>query len=268
MSGRRPDGFSLVEALVALTVSGVVLAAACGALLGATRRASAQRAERLRHHGVRSAALVLSAELANLSPGAGDILAAADTAVTIRAMRSFAIACEVRPPDVVVLADSLTFALRALDPARDSVLLFREGDPVRPDDDAWVAGAATSVASDRCPSRAAGTRLTLSGVDLAGVAAGAPLRTFEIQDYRLYRDGAGDWWLGVRGPGASGWSATSPIAGPLRPHVGLQIRLMDAGGAPVPTPVGARLAEVTVRAVEGTGAASDSAVARVPLRND
>lgn len=268
MSGPRA-GFSLAEAVVALAVSLVLLGAATLALLGALRRSSHSRAARLARHGVRAAAMVLASELRDASPASGDLVAASDTAVTIRAMRSFAVVCAVRPPDAVVVADSLTFALRALDPARDSVVVFREGDAVRTDDDAWVGGAAVAAAADRCPSGASGTRVTLAGADLSGVAAGAPLRSFEIQDYRLYRDGDGRWWLGVRGPAAAGWSATSPVAGPLRPRAGLAFRLLGADGLQVGSPAQARLVEVIVRAAAGPGArGEDSLRFRVPLRND
>lgn len=266
MSRRR--GFSLVEALVALTMSGVLLAASGGALLATLRRSSAQRARRLAWHNVRAAATVLAAELRDISPGEGDILSAPDTAVTLRAIRAFSIVCEVRPPDAVVVADSLTYALRALDPSRDSVLLYKEGDPLRSDDDAWVSAGAVAAAADRCPGGSAGTRVTLRGADVSALGAGAPLRTFEILDYRLYRDAAGDWWLGVRGPDPPGWAATSPIAGPLSARVGLGIRLLGADGLAAPAG-SARIVEVTVRGAPGPrGAPADTALARLPFRND
>ena len=255
--------------MVALAVSLVLLAAATLALLGTLRRSAHERAARQERHGVRAAATVLAAELRDVSPASGDFLAAFDTAITIRAMRSFAVVCEVRPPSAVVLADSLTFALRALDPARDSVLVFSEGDALRTDDDAWLSLGAVAVAADRCPSGGSGTRVTLSGADLSGVAAGAPLRSFEVQDYRLYRDGEGQWWLGVRGPDPSGWAATSPVAGPLRPRVGLGIRLLGADGLEALSREQARLVEVTVRGAGSPGAGGeDSARVRIAVRND
>jgi len=261
-------GFSLVEAMVALALSGVLVAASGSALFGAMRRATRERLARAVRHNVRTAALVLAAELRDVSPGSGDLVVVSDSAVTIRAIRSFSIVCMVRSPNAVVVSDSLTFALRGLDASRDSVLLYREGDALRSDDDGWLAGAAVGVGADRCPSGEAGTRVTLGGVDLAGVASGAPLRSFEIQDYRLYRDGAGQWWLGVRAPEPTGWSATSPIAGPLVPRVGIRIRPLTAGGAAA-SPGEARLLEVVVRGAVGSGGTGeDTALARVPLRND
>jgi hypothetical protein len=65
-----------------------------------------------------------------------------------------------------------------------------------------------------------------------GAEPGVPVVVFETVEYRLYRDASGYWWLGTRSSGASGWTATSPIAGPLSPHNGLELTALDVASRP------------------------------------
>jgi prepilin-type N-terminal cleavage/methylation domain-containing protein len=276
-------GFSLVELLVALVVAGLVLAGVATTLLGAQRfyRAQAQVLEV--QQNVRVIAQVLSQELRGLDSGDGDIVAMSDTAITFKAPRAFGVTCAA--PDVargvLVMRNSLTSGLRAVDPARDSVLVFRDGDPTSATDDRWLRSSLSATGSAACADGAAGSRLTLGGAvggfaPLNGVGLGSPVRAFEVVRYRLYRDGDGMWWLGTQSFTGGGWSVTSPVAGPLRPRDGVAFTYTDAAGAPVSSPSAVRLVRVVVRGRSWapiravgrpTGAYQDSAAVSVFLRN-
>jgi prepilin-type N-terminal cleavage/methylation domain-containing protein len=247
-------GFSLAELLVALVVASIVLASVCSALLGAQRfyRAQAQVLEV--QQNVRVVAQVLSQEIRGLDAGDGDIVAMSDTAITLKAPRALGVTCAA--PDVargvLVVRNSLTSGLRAVDPARDSVLVFRDGDPTIATDDRWLRSSLSATGPAACADGAAGSRLTLGGAvgglsQLDGVGAGSPIRAFEVVRYRLYDDGGGRWWLGTQSFTGGGWSVTSPIAGPLRPRDGVAFAYTDAAGEMVSSPSAVRLVRVVVR---------------------
>ena len=276
-------GFSLAELLVALVVASIVLASVCSALLGAQRfyRAQAQVLEV--QQNVRVVAQVLSQEIRGLDAGDGDIVAMSDTAITLKAPRALGVTCAA--PDVargvLIVRNSLTSGLRAVDPARDSVLVFRDGDPTIATDDRWLRSSLSATGPAACADGAAGSRLTLGGAvgglsQLDGVGAGSPIRAFEVVRYRLYDDGGGRWWLGTQSFTGGGWSVTSPIAGPLRPRDGVAFAYTDAAGEMVSSPSAVRLVRVVVRGrssapIRSVGRPSaayqDSAVVSVFLRN-
>lgn len=276
-------GFSLVELLVALVVASIVLAGIAAALLAAQRfyRAQAQTLEV--QQNVRVIAQVLAQEMRGLDAADGDIVAMSDTAIAFKAPRTFGVTCAA--PDVargaLVLRNSLTSGLRAVDPARDSLLVFRDGDPAIATDDRWLRASLSATGSAACPDGAAGSRLTLGGVagglaELDGVSPGSPVRAFEVVRYRLYSDGDGLWWLGTQSFTGGGWSVTSPIAGPLRPRDGVAFAYTDAAGELVSSPSAVRLVRVAVRGRSSApirsvgrpaGAYQDSAAVSVFLRN-
>jgi len=276
-------GFALAELLVALVVGSLVLAGVASTLLGAQRfyRAQAQVLEV--QQNVRVVAQVLSLELRGLDAGDGDIVAMSDTAIAFKAPRMFGVTCAA--PDVargvLIVRSSLTSGLRAVDPARDSVLVFWDGDPTIATDDRWLRASLSATGSAVCADGAAGSRLTLGGIvgglsQLDGVGPGSPVRAFEVVRYRLYDGGDGMWWLGTQSFTGGGWSVTSPIAGPLRPRDGVAFAYTDAAGEVVSSPLAVRLVRVVVRgrssapihsAGRPVGAYQDSAAVSVFLRN-
>jgi len=268
----RPRGLTLVEVLVGLVVAGVVAAAASALLLAGSRLAAAESAELAVRQNAWTGAAVLRAELEEVSVSAGDLLAATDSTVTLRALRAFGVACATPAESVVALDDARTSLVRAIDPARDSALVFVEDDPRLASDDRWHGAAVTAVSTGTCPSGGAATVVALSAPWGSGsVTRGAPVRVFEVQEYRSYRDASGRWWLGVRGPAAGGgWQATSPIAGPLSPGDGLSFVFLDslglAAGAGAVRQAEAGLVVVSEAALPGARAAPvDSMRVRIAL---
>ena len=248
-------GFALVELVVVLALTLVVAGGAYRVLLGSQRYYRLLAATLEVHQAERAALEVLAAELRELDPAGGDILAAGADSITIRAARLLAFACA--PADAagrVVVRDSLIYAFRAADPSRDRIRVFREGDPDRADDDAWPEFGLVSVqAGQPCADGAPGTALELDGPPAAldSVSSGAPVRAYERVTYRLYADGGGEWWLGVREYAGGRWAAISPVAGPLEPRTGLALEFLDAAGAVTAEPARIARIELVVRGLSG-----------------
>ncbi len=254
MTDRWRRGITLVECAVALAVSSIVLAAVWALLLAGWQTARAAAATTAVRQGVRAAATVLGEELRGVAAGAGDILAISDSAVALRASRGLGFLCAGPTGSAVVLGDSLLSTTRTVDPSRDSALVFREGDPMLSDDDRWLHAGISSTRGGACADGTNGTRLVLtgaSGAELAGVSAGAPVRIFEILEYRRYVDASGLGWLGVRGTASGGgWAATSPLAGPLRTRDGVVFRFAGRDGRTTTVPGDVALVEAAVHGLD------------------
>lgn len=249
-------GVALVELLVALTLSGFLAAAAAG-LLGRTQdfyRSAVQHIDV--SQSLRVAGAFLPAELRELDAVDGDVIAMTPTAVTIRAARQLAALC--RPPLAgaapgsvnLTLRAALFSALRDFDPAGDSLWVFREGDPLSPEDDDWVPAAISTLEPDTCPDGSAGRRVTayprLAGgqtLEAGPVTAGAPVLGFETVTYRLYRSSADRrWYVGMETSGD-----LQPVLGPVTDD-GLAFAYLDSTGAATAQAVRIRTIEFRVRA--------------------
>jgi hypothetical protein len=240
LTSSRGRGLTLVETVIAMTLAALVGAVLTGALLRSQRFYGAQPQILDVERNLRAIAQLLPAELRGLDAVDGDLIAFSDTAATLKAQRSFGVVCGTpdAPASRLTLANARLSGVRAIDPVRDSVLLYRDGDTLSDADDRWIRARVLAVGTAPCPDGSAGTRLTLAiqadGPDLSGVRSGAPLRAFEVVRYRLYEDGSRTWWLGLQSFG-TGWSAASPLAGPLRPRDGLRLAFLDSAGAPAPS---------------------------------
>jgi hypothetical protein len=254
---------TLVEAMVALVAAAVLGAAVAGATLTAQRFALAASARLASRRALRTAAGVLRAELEGAPRAAGALVRVGLDAVTLRATRAVAIVCGVDSTrGRVLLDDRRRWELRAPDPAKDSVLMAADTGDVVSTQWYWAAAGLAAVGRGTCPDGSAAAALTLSGGAAAvppTTRAGAPLLVFETVEYRLYADGAGDWWLGTRSGSAGGWTATSPVAGPLRARDGLQLAGLDAQSRPavVESVVAVRAVLRARRPVRGGGSATD-----------
>ena len=242
----RAAGFTLVELMIAITVAGFVMTAIYQVLKRNQRFSQAQSQILDVQQNIRAIALILPGELRELDANDGDIIAMDGSSITVRAMRGLSITCAAPNPTTgqVIVSNAMTWGYRAVDPARDQALIYREGDPRKSSDDVWLRSTIGATAAATCTDGSAGTRLTLSS--LAGVAGvggmsalgsgdvgattGAPVRTFETVRYLLYADGTGISWLGVQTLSGGSWSASSPIAGPLVASSGISFEYRDAAG--------------------------------------
>lgn len=243
---RALRGASLLELLLTLALGAVVLTAGARLLLTIRRLWSDEREALALRHAERTTVALLAAELRATAPAAGDLFRTSDTAVTMRAHRGIYRVC------ATPLAGSGELTISRSGPAprapvamQESVVVFLAAGPR----DRWLHALLTAVGSAACADTSPGWRLTLSPArrELDSVAPGAPLRTFETLTYRLYNDGAGDWWLGVKVWQGSGWAPTSPIAGPLLPRYGLELAYLDAAGVPAAADTLVRLIRIGAR---------------------
>lgn len=285
-------GFTLVELIIAITVAGFVMGAIYRILQANQRFYTAQNQILDIQQNIRAVAQILPGELRELDAGDGDILEMSDTAITFKAMRGFAVTCAPASAGAgtVTISTSQTFGYRAIDATRDSMLVFRDGNTQLTSDDRWLRAPIAASASATCTDGSAGTRYTLTGMvggisqlgpsgatGDQGVSVGSPVRTFEVVNYRLYNDGTGTWWLGVRSYTGGAWAATSPIAGPLRPNDGISFEYRTAADAVTATTTAVARIRLTVRGQSRTainipgrraGYFQDSLTTRIALRNN
>jgi prepilin-type N-terminal cleavage/methylation domain-containing protein len=289
----RPAGFTLIELIIAIVVSSVVLGAAYRMLAGNQRFYRAQTQIVEVQQNVRAVAQMVPSELRELAANGGDIIAMSDTGITIRAMRGFGVVCAATVPvsGYVTLNNGMLYTYRSIDPARDNVFVFRDGNTQLAGDDQWLQAAvgAVSTSGITCSDGSAGTRLTLTnmvgGLTLlgagaspdVGVTVGSPVRVWELVRYGLWQDGSGQWWLATSTQVSGAWGGITPVAGPLRAADGVKFAYYDAAGAVTATPANVAQIGITVRGlstqpimVQGkpTGRYADSMTVRVALRNN
>lgn len=286
-SGRR--GMTLVELLVAMLLLGVVSTAVHRLLVSNQRlyRQQTQRAEL--NQNLRAAVALLAAELRELAATdtiAGDIVAMSSSSLVYRAMRSLYVLCQAPAPatatsgTVVLAADRR--GLRPIHTDDDGVLLFAEADPASGTDDYWIHARPTGpvAAGTACPGARPSLTVALTDVTppggLAQVAAGAPLRSYQLTKLRAYRDSRGDWWLGAESYSYStGWAVVQPVLGPLEPN-GLEFAYFDSGDAATTAPGDVARIRVTVIGrtrqplwtASGPAYERDTLMAEIALRNN
>ncbi len=232
----RRRGTGLPELLVALTLTGVVLATASRGLLQHLRQQRDRDAQARAENVVRDVMGVLRSELAHAS---GESMLLGDTAMQLSSLRTSAIGCDLVAARLVIPSDVGWWSAPK---AGDSVAVTDTLTGLE-----WRAGVTatgTQHASSRCP--AGGTRVTLSAVPPPSVPILlVPSRIWRTVRYTVYRASDGLWWLGERNC-TPGCGAAQPIAGPVLS----------------PSQAGLRLS--VVRYVDGIAAAIDLSV-RVTL---
>ncbi|UCC84216.1 MAG: prepilin-type N-terminal cleavage/methylation domain-containing protein [Gemmatimonadota bacterium] len=239
-------GFTLVEVLVAMTLTGIVVAGTLRAL-SAQKKFYARQARILdARHAMRASATILASELRDASATGGDLYAIAPDSVVVRSTVGFAVACGVNAGTSQLSLTEVSghFSLANA----DSALVFVENG-IDDGDDAWRALHVTGL-STAGPSCAWGDPAemvaTING-SLDGVWIGAPIRLFQPYVYGLYQESDGRFWLGRREHSAASYV---PVAGPLAPtdSGGLVLTYYDAVGAPTTNRLNVARIDIQVRA--------------------
>lgn len=262
-------GFTLIEVLV-VTMLGTLLAVGTFKIINLTQRIHTTQAAQVQgQQALRAGLAILFAELRELSPSDGDLLAMSKDSITFRAMRQVGYVCasdySTNPPHF-----TLRRVGRWLD-AGDSIVALADNDPTKALDDRWITGRVTS----------ADTMSTCSGLDTAQevyveglstsdtIRIGAMVRSYAPFTYGLF-EFDGQPFLGRRSAGAS----PQPLVGPLRGRLegGLAFTYLDENN--VETLVGSDVALIqvelrTASRVLGTDGrpVSDSIVTRIHPRN-
>jgi type II secretory pathway pseudopilin PulG len=232
-------GTTLAELLVAVTLASIVLATATTSLMRQQRTGARLAAQAAVAAQLRPAAASVVAQLAQVSPAAGDLTPGEwrDTALQFRAPVATGITC-VAASGIVTLAPPLADAMPLsgiLSPPRAGDSLWFYSDSAG----SWTGRAVTDVTSVRgaCDGSGLGAslRLTLAGMDT--VAANAPVRITRQHRLVVYRAAEGGWQLGLRewSEAAQELASPQPLAGPFLPIAPsgerTGFRFFDASGA-------------------------------------
>lgn len=306
LTRHRRAGFTLVELMVGIVLVGLVGLTLMRVVAGSQRISQAQTALADLQANVRTAALMLPAELRELGYDHDkdgvvrtDIVAAFPTRLRVRVMRGWSVICgNYSPTDIRVRLPLVGY--RNPTPA-DSFLLFLEHEHNRGDDDQWIPFRAANIDLNNDCGTSADRAMRLTGLGgdplFVGSAAdsaagnnmplsshilnGGPIRFFEVMEYGLY-DAGGRTWLGAFSVSA-GETAYQPVAGPLRAGDGLAFTYLDRDGNALPAGDPSRypdirMIEITLRGETGmriTGPSGfgtktvqgDTLVTRVAVRN-
>lgn len=221
-----PPGHTLVEALVAMVLTGLVATALAGAFVVAAHSA-ARLAQRLAvDDATRTATSVLPAELRTVWP-ASDLGAMTADSIAFRVFRGVFITCDSTTGGV----SGWYRGLRALDPRKDSLLWIR---PAGRDTVQSASGVATAVS---CRDRPGWQRLSITGPT---APPSSLMLAFERGGYHL-QGNALRYSRGRSGrqPVTGSWLATPPSAfavlgaGDARLPVAVEVLLMARDDIPL-----------------------------------
>lgn len=268
-------GLSLLEVLIALSLTGVVALLAWSILQTAAFHLR-DRSERIgMEHSLRvasSAARALLESLGHDSTAGPDLALVAPDAFIARAVRGSGVLCGASPGSLLVRTGPDWWTeLRAPRAGRDSLMVGTISGPER-----WATAALDAAPqSGSCPDGAPALKLPagLAPPDLAVIGVGSPVRVFEPMELRAYSSGGAEW-LGMRGMSSAG--SIQPLAGPFS-GPGVKFSYYSRAGVAVTVPgavarAGIEITGLTERA-GGVGVArvvqarTDSASAAVLLRN-
>lgn len=251
LTGQPRHGFTLLEIMLS-TVILLIVSGAVYQLLTTTQRLSRAQAEHIAlQSSVRGGSLLVSNELRESS--SMDLLSIGGSDVTFRAMRGIGFLCQAASATQIRIGRIGFSGHRDPQAGRDSVYVFLEGAPQTDLDDVWLPVAVTQVSGNSpCPGNGGpGITLTVpSTPPLVGIAAGTPVRTYEIMQLKLYRS-EGESWLGARSVSAG--EAVQPVVGPLTAGNGFRLEYLDGAEVPTQDLAMVKSIRVTLRGIsEGT----------------
>lgn len=261
-------GFTLTELIVVTVLGALVVAASMQILITNQRTYTAQNAQIQGQQATRAALDILSAEIREISPSGGDLVAMGKTSMSLRTMRKLGVACGVfygGTPVVRVAKIGDWFE------EKDSVFVFADNDDDTSDDDTWISGMVTAVdttvacGSDRAVDLSFAGQSATFAAD--SVRVGAVVRSFLHYTYALRLMGD-DYYLTRQQRGQEAVA----LVGPLKAANGLELVYLDQDGNKTATATDVRQIAVKIRTnsgvVNSVGATvSDSIAAWVWTRN-
>jgi len=278
---RNHRGFTLIELMIVLVIM-LTVSAGIYKLLITTQRLSRAQAERVDlQSNVRTASLVVPAELKEINTVVGGTVAQNDildnqlTSITYRAMRGLGFVCAGTTTGQLRLSNFTGFSLRAPLANHDSAYVFIDNNVDLNSDDAWTSVKITGVvAGNTCAVGVPATTMDITPALGSVPATGTPVRVYEVMKLSLYVSG-GKSWLGAQGPNDAN---PQPLLGPLQDGNGLALTYLNSAGAAAAQKSDIKSVVLTVRGVTtqlvstGGGNATttrvvDSLVSQVSLRN-
>ncbi len=253
----RTRGFTLVEMMVYILLSGIVMASVYQLLIGQSRSYGKQRELMDVHGSLRAASALLAWEIRQASAADGDIYAIGANSITLRSTQATGIVCATDHTPAHARYGIRGEAGDMAASVDDSALIFAAGG-LGNSDDTWKVLKITDV--DTLGVMFIGTCVwTASGPpdvgveiavtapsDTADVAVGAPFRAFRRTEYGLYQ-ADGRWWLGRKVGGAATYEK---MTGPLRSQAGGGLVFTDADstGAATADPTKVATVDFVIRA--------------------
>lgn len=242
-SPRRRAGFTLVELMVALVISGLLMAVVFQMLSGQSRLVAVQSGKEEAQQNVRGALEIISSELRGAMPGA--ILDARDQSFTFMQPRAWGVVCSVVGTTVTALFPDAA-ALDAWSTAEASGLLVNTGtlaapvwspDPQSATPRARITAAQVlangpnvgACAGMQAQGSAIAVQLTTDRV-VVGLA-GSTLMTYSLTQYDLAQV-SGRWWLRRSSGVTNGVYNQQPLAGPVE-QARFRFTYFTAGNPPV-----------------------------------
>lgn len=239
----RRAGFTLVELMVALVISGMLMAVVFQMLSGQSRLVAVQSGKEEAQQNVRGALEVIASELRGAVPGA--LLDAQATSLTFMQPRAWGVVCAVAGTTVTALFPN-TGAVDAWNVAEASGVLVNTGtlnapvwrpDPRTPAARARITGAVTllngpnvgACAAMQAQGAAVAVQIT-TDQPLTG-AVGNSVLTYSLTRYDLAQV-SGRWWLRRTSGVTGGAYNQQPLAGPLEDN-GFGFAYFTAGNPPV-----------------------------------
>ena len=248
---RNEAGVTLIELMIYMVLASVVMGAIYSMMITQTRAYADQRQITDAQETVSGAALLLTAELRQVSPSDDDLYFIAPESLAIRSVTGVAIVCRI---DQVARRFALwNLVGEMVDPKgnSDSAFIFSAGGTGL-GDDRWEKEEIKNFfkatgSMSTCEWTVAQTPDTVVQLDkpMPGVVVGAPFRSFRAIQYGMFLDD-GDWWLGRKRPGVDPYEK---LTGPLRSPAagGLAFKYLDANGAVTAVPTNVRMIEIIIR---------------------
>jgi prepilin-type N-terminal cleavage/methylation domain-containing protein len=237
---RNRKGYTLIELIVALVVL-LVVTGSLYKLLVSTQRLSRAQAERVDlQSNVRTASVVIPAELRELNTVVGgtvlqnDIISMTATTIRYRAMRGIGYICQTPTIGEIRVFAATTPAtpgswsgLRNPVAVRDAGYVFYDLDDALSTDDSWLPITITGVNTASTCGGVAAYALTIAPTvaQLPSIPVLTPVKLYEVMELSLYTSG-GQSWLGAQSI-SGGELAPQPVLGPLVAGSGLSLAYLD-----------------------------------------
>lgn len=226
----RSAGFTLTETLVVVLVGALVMGSIYQMVIMQDRTTRDQYARIENTQNGRISLAVITNDLKEISAVDGDVVAAAPTDITFRALRKAGLVCR-----KINDSNYEVWELGAPYQAGDSVVVFNEGNVNTTADDVWIAARVTVVApaalcnSDPYGVGASRRKLLTLSTAMPNAGIGALARSFIHTRYRIVDNG--EWGQLMRTDTLAEMAIIDRLA--LTADQGLQFRYFNAAGAQI-----------------------------------
>jgi prepilin-type N-terminal cleavage/methylation domain-containing protein len=218
-------GFSLPELVFVLALGALVLGLVSSVGVRLQRRMLGEAARFASNDQLSAAAELFPLDVRGLSPPAGDITMARDTAFQIRAPVWNGVACSSAGNSLTVAAYVGAAGHRVMPAVQSGDTLWSLVDadtaegwrPLRVESLRQISGTCPAIDASGTPVFDLSHLWSVALRDSASVPNGAPVRLTRPLRLSIYRSGDGRWYLGMRSwsTATAQWNIVQPLAGPF-----------------------------------------------------